>query len=164
MRPIILLAQEVSLQQLIGASMFEFLLAAKQVGGGFDASITGNSVWSAFTDDHMKPTLYAYVVQEFFDSNAVHLSEVGITQTEGETGKKAERDELKYQREQAQFKANFYANRLRNFICDSRYWPTFSTYFGDSQQNLFPEQRINKGGLWFPKSGMPWSRYRKRDI
>lgn len=165
LRPIVLLAQEVNLQELIGEAMFDFLLSARTTTGSWTVDVTGNTVWNQFVEDHLNPTLRQYCVMEFLDSNAVHLSEVGISQNKGtETSEKVDKDELAYQRSQATYKANTYANRLRKFICDDRYWATFSSYYGNSQQNVYPEQRINKGGMWFPKNGTKWNNYNKYDI
>lgn len=161
LRPIVLLSQETDLQPLIGEALYEYLLAQRTLVSTF----TGlTSIMEVFVDDFMKPFMYHACEYEFLYSNMVTLDEIGVNVPTGPNTKETTDKEIDNQRKKAQSTMNFYAERLRTFICKDTNWPTFSSYFGEDQQNIYPVQRINKGGIYFPEGGEKWSNWKKYDI
>lgn len=163
LRPIMLFAQEVRLQQVIGESLYVYLLDSRNDNGSF--AFSSNTIMNTAFVDYITPLLYRAAEETFLNSNAIHLSEIGLQQTTGPNSNTVDREELKFQRQTAKSTTNWYISRLQKYICHTNNWPTFSPYYSDDQQNVYPDSRSTTvGGIWVPPAGFKRTNYTKRNI
>jgi len=158
LRPIVLFSQEVRFQGLVNTLLFEYMLSAVTTTGTY-SGIT-DPIMTTFIEDYMKPSLVHYSVVEYLESNQVNLANIGPTENSSTNTSTPALDKLKLQIQKAEKTANFYATRVKEYICDTTNWPTFSPFYTSStRKNLESTTNPNRGGIYVPSPGEQWSNY-----
>lgn len=156
--PIMIMAQEVVLQSVLGTSLYDYLLTQRTSVGTF-SGIT-SSIMTEFIEDYMQPALLAYITEEFINSNSIKLSNVGIQQEKDGAGDARLTEAIA----NAKNTSNAYSVRMRRYICNSDNWSTFSEYYDDCQDNVMPQTMLMRGGVVVPQAGMslnkPFKKYK----
>lgn len=160
LRPIVLFAQEVRFQGLVNTLLFEYMLSAATTTGTY-SGIT-DPIMTTFIEDYMKPCLVHYCVSEYLDSNQVNLANIGPTENSSTNTSTPPLDKLKLQIAKAEKTANFYATRVKEYICDATNWPSFSSFYTSAtRKNLEAAYNPRRGGIYIPAPGDTWSNFTK---
>ena len=156
LRPIMLFAQEVRFQGLVNTLLFEYLLSACTSMGTY-SGITDH-IMDKFITDYVKPCLVHYSVTEYLESNQVNLANIGPTENSSTNTSTPGLDKLKMQVTKSEKTANFYATRVREYICNTDNWPTFSSFYTSAtRKNLEATNNPTRGGIYIPAPGDTWS-------
>lgn len=142
LQPIIRAAQTKYIQQVIGDSLYSKIIADIQSN-----TISGN--YKILVDDYIIPVLLQYIVYEAVPFMTFKFRNKSISKQGSDNSTPAELTDLEYLRNNILPTAQFYAERLRNYLCNnSSLFPEYTQYSTDINPN--PNNYFN--GIHIPRS------------
>lgn len=124
--PYIKIAQDIHLTRLLGTVLIERLQ-----NDILNSTLAGNYI--TLVNTYCKPVLIHYTMSEFLPFMAYTLSNKGVYKHNAENSEVVQKNEVDYLAEKERTHAQYYAQRLTDYLCDN--------------ESLFPEysQTVNYG-------------------
>ena len=139
--PVIRMAQTKYIQQVIGTTLYNKLLA------DIDAtSVTGN--YKILIDEYIIPVLVQYSVYESIPYLNYKLRNKSVSKQGSDNSIPADLNELSYLRDNVLQTAQFYAERMSMYICNNT---NLFPEFNQSNLDIAPDSQNYFGGYHIPK-------------
>lgn len=145
LRASILTAQNVHLHNILGSALYDFYTTKIQD----DGTLSGlSAVQTVFYEQYITPIICSYSEVEYIAQ--FQLSNIGVTKSKNATNEPAELAEIKFAMGQAQNRADFYAQRAKEFICKEENKTELEIYYSASDQNISPDRKAFNSYIYLP--------------
>ncbi len=145
--PFIIQAQDIYIQDQLGTKFYNSIKE-----GIINNTLTTDE--NAFLQDYIGPTLMQYGLYLMMPGLKYHLTEKGVLSGSSENATQTSLDELKYLRQSVLNTAEFYAQRLREYLLDNP--GMFEDYDTPGTDGMYP----NKQTPYFSGLVVPKMRYK----
>jgi hypothetical protein len=145
LRQCILEAQRIELKSILGARLFGIFLDSVDDSG----SLTGlTSIQTECYEEYIVPLLSKYAEERFVYATSYQLSNIGVAQTNTSNNKSATDESIAKVAKRSRNDADFYAQRLKNFILLSENSTDLAVYYYESNQNIAPQKKVAQGFIY----------------
>jgi len=134
------IAQDLHIQNLLGTDLIEEIQSQITTSG----APTGD--YLTLTTTYIKPCLIHYAMMEFLPFGAYMISNKGIYKHSAEASETADKSEVDMLVEKERDLAQFYAQRLIDYLCNNS--TLFPEYTTNSDGDMHPDRDGNFSG-WF---------------
>jgi len=145
--PFIIQAQDIYIQDQLGTKFYNSIK-----DGIINNTLTTDE--NAFLQDYIGPTLMQYGLYLMMPGLKYHLTDKGVLSGSSENATQTSLDELKYLRQSVLNTAEFYAQRLREYLMDNP--GMFADYDTPGTDGMYP----NKQTPYFSGLVVPKMRYK----
>lgn len=142
LRPFIIQAQDLKLQSLIGTQFMQDLMVKIDLN-------TLNDAEEKLIEYYIQPLIANYAIYLAVPSMAYKMLNKSLMQLNSEEGTAASLDVVKYFRDAYKNNSDYYANRLKDYLCD--YSELFPLY-GNSTKGMPAMPSKSFGGFYTPIS------------
>ena len=129
------IAQDIHIQNLLGTDLYD-----KISNDILSYSLVGD--YKDLVDDYIKPILIQYGMVEYLGFAAYDISNAGIYKHRIETSDTASKDEVDYLVGKHKNYADYYSNRLIEYLCLSSTRTKFPEYFTNSDNDIHPDKQV----------------------
>lgn len=148
--PCIKLAQDIHLQSILGTALLNDIYNVIENG---EINNDENKHYKYLIDNYIRDFLMYEVIVELIPVISVKLENIGMVMNNDEHTSNISKNERDYIETQYKYKADFYANRLRGYLCDNynTYYSNINSTCGDIKPNLKPNEScgIFLGGIYY---------------
>lgn len=129
------IAQEIHVQNLIGTDLYEKISAdiiADTLAGDYEALV----------DNYIRPILIHYGMVEYLAFAAYSISNAGVYKHSIETSETVSKEEIDYLVGKHKSYADYYSNRLIDYLCTSGTKTRFPEYYTNTDDDIKPDKEV----------------------
>lgn len=149
LQPIIRMAQDKYIQETIGTSLYDKMLVLVDAANPAlptPVLITGN--YKILLEEYIMPTLIQYCIYESIPYMNFKFRNKSISKQSSDNSTPADLTELYYIRDNVSSMAQFYAERLRNYLCQNA---SLFPEFRSGNEDISPNPNISFSGIHIPR-------------
>jgi len=128
-------AQEIHVQNLLGTDLYD-KISSDIVGG----TLSGD--YKDLVDDYIKPILINYGMVEYLGFAQYEISNAGIYKHRIETSETASKEEVDYLVGKHKNYADYYSDRLIEYLCMNGTRDKFPEYYTNSGNDIKPDKQV----------------------
>lgn len=132
------IAQEIHIQNLIGTDLYEKIESLIIDGDG----VIPDGSYKDLVDNYIKPLLIQFGMTEYLSFAAYSISNAGVYKHSIETSETAPKEEIDFLISKHKGYADYYSNRLIEYLCTSGTRARFPEYYTNTEDDISPDKQV----------------------